>query len=166
MVHTLAAPPLSMTDYERSQLEKFAKSRTMAHRTVLRASALLLAGDGVANNEIAMRVHVNPNSVRMWRGRFEEDGIDGVGRVAPGRGRKPSLPEGTVAEVVALTMNELPDDGSTHWSTRALAQQVGISHVTVARIWKDHGLKPWKIDTFKVSTDPHFEEKLDDAVGL
>ena len=166
MVHFLAAPPLTMTDYERSQLEKFAKSRTMAHRTVLRARALLLAADGVANNEIAQRVNVNPNSVRMWRRRFEEDGIDGVGKVAPGRGRKPSLPEGTVAEVVALTMNELPDDGSTQWSSRTLAQHVGISHVTVARIWKDHGLKPWKIDTFKVSTDPHFEEKLDDVVGL
>ena len=166
MVHFLAAPPLTMTDYERSQLEKFAKSRTMVHRTVLRASALLLAADGVASNEIALRVHVNSNSVQMWRGRFEEDGIDGVGRVAPGRGRKPSLPEGTFAEVVALKMNELPDDRSTHWSTRTLAQQAGIRHVTVARIWKHHGLKPWTIDTFKVSTDPHFEEKLDDVVGL
>jgi transposase len=155
-----------MTDYERSQLEKFAKSRTMAHRTVLRARALLLAAEGVANNEIGLRVNVNPNSVRMWRRRFEEDGIDGVGKVAPGRGRKPSLPEGTVAEVVALTMNELPDDGSTQWSTRTLAKHVGISHVTVARIWKDHGLQPWKTDTFKVSTDPHFEEKLVDVVGL
>jgi len=155
-----------MTDYERFQLEKFAKSRTMAHRTVLRARVLLLAAEGVANNEIALRVNVNPNSVRLWRRRFEEDGIDGVGKVAPGRGRKPSLPEGTVAEVVALTMNELPDDGSTQWSTRSLAKHVGISHVTVARIWKDHGLQPWKTDTFKVSTDPHFEEKLVDVVGL
>jgi transposase len=166
MIHSLAAPPLSMTDDERVQLEKFAKSQTMAHRTVLCARALLLAAEGVANNEIAVAVNVNPNSVRMWRQRFAEKGIEGVGKVAPGRGRKPSLPEGTVAQVVALTMNELPDDGSTQWSTRSLAQRVGISHVTVARIWKDHGLKPWRIDTFKVSTDPHFEEKLVDVVGL
>ena len=138
----------------------------MAHRTVLRARALLLAADGVANNEIALRVNVNPNSVRMWRQRFDDEGIAGVGRVAPGRGRKPSLPEGTVAEVVALTMNELPDDGSTQWSTRLLAQRVGVSHDTVARIWKDHGLKPWRLETFKVSSDPHFEEKLVDVVGL
>ena len=155
-----------MTQHDRAQLEKFAKSRTMAHRTVLRARALLLAGDGVANNEIAQQVGVNPNSVRMWRQRFEDEGLEGVGKVAPGRGRKPSLPEGTVAEVVAITMNELPDDGSTQWSTRTLAQRVGISHDTVARIWKDHGLKPWKLDTFKVSNDPHFEEKLVDVVGL
>ena len=166
MTHSLAAPPLSLTDDERSVLEKFAKSRTMAHRTVLRARALLLAAQGVANNEIAELVNVNPNSVRMWRRRFEEEGLEGVGKVAPGRGRKPSLPEGTVAEVVSLTMNELPEDGSTQWSTRSLAKHVGISHVTVARIWKDHGLKPWKTDTFKVSTDPLFEEKLVDVVGL
>ena len=166
MTHSLAAPPLSITNDERSVLEKFAKSRTMAHRTVLRARALLLAADGVANNEIAELVDVNPNSVRMWRRRFEEEGVDGVGKVAPGRGRKPSLPEGTVAQVVSLTMNELPEDGSTQWSTRSLAKHMNISHVTVARIWKDHGLKPWKLDTFEVSTDPHFEEKLVDVVGL
>ena len=86
--------------------------------------------------------------------------------IAPGRGRKASLPEGTVAQVVSLTMNTQPDDGTTQWSTRSLGKFVGVSHDTVARIWKDHGLKPWKIDTFKVSTDPHFEEKLVDVVGL
>ena len=166
MTHSLAAPPMPLSDDDRRTLERFAKSRTMAHRTVLRARALLLAADGVANNEIALRVQVNPNSVRLWRHRFEQEGIEGVGKVAPGRGRKPSLPEGTVAEVVNLTMNELPDDGTMQWSTRSLAARVGISHVTVARIWKDHGLRPWKTETFKVSTDPHFEQKLVDVVGL
>ena len=78
-----------MTNDERSQLEKLAKSRTMAHRTVLRSRALSRAADGVANNGIAQRMNVNPNTVRMWRRRFEEEGIDGVDRVAPGRGRKP-----------------------------------------------------------------------------
>ena len=166
MTHTLAAPPLHLSNDERIQLERCAKSRTMAHRTVVRARALLLAAQGVANNEIGKQVGVNPNSVRMWRRRFEEEGINGVGRVAPGRGRKPSLPEGTVAQVVALTMNELPADGSTQWSTRSMAKRMNISHDTVARIWKDHGLKPWKTDTFKISSDPHFEEKLVDVVGL
>ncbi|HEY5303272.1 MAG TPA: helix-turn-helix domain-containing protein, partial [Acidimicrobiales bacterium] len=87
MTHSLAAPPLSLTDDDRLALEKFAKSRTMAHRTVLRARALLLAAQGVANNEIAELVNVNPNSIRMWRRRFEEEGVAGVGKVAPGRGR-------------------------------------------------------------------------------
>src|SRR5665811_599194 len=124
MVHSLAAPPLSLSDDDRRTLEKFARSRTLAQRTVLRARALLFAAQGVANNEIAARVQVNPNSVRMWRQRFEEEGIEGLGKVAPGRGRKPSLPEGTVAEVVNLTMNTLPDDGSTQWSTRSMGERV------------------------------------------
>jgi transposase len=166
MTHSLAAPPLVLTIEQRSQLEKFARSRTMAHRTVLCARALLLATEGVANNEIADTVGVNPNSVRLWRQRFVEQGVDGIGKVAPGRGRKPSLPEGTIARVIELTMNCLPDDGTTQWSSRSLAAVVGVSNVTVARIWRDHGLKPWKTDTFKVSTDPQFEEKLVDVVGL
>lgn len=133
---------------------------------MLQAKALLMSADGEAVYEVARRLEVGSNSVRRWRRRFEVEGIEGVGAIAPGRGRKPSLPEGTIAEVVSLTMNELPDDGSTQWSTRSLAKHVGISHDTVARIWKDHGLKPWKLDAFKVSTDPHFEEKLVDVVGL
>jgi transposase len=166
MAHSLAAEPLSLSDDERRSLERLSRSRTMAHRTVLCARALLLAADGVANNEIARRVSVNPNSVRAWRQRFDAQGIAGIGKVAPGRGRKPSLPEGTVAEIVRITMNELPDDGTTCWSTRSLAAVVGCSHDTVARVWKDHGLTPWKTDSFKVSTDPDFETKLVDVVGL
>ncbi len=71
-----------------------------------------------------------------------------------------------MAEVVALTMKELRADGSTQWSTRSMAKRMNVSHDTVARIWKDHGLKPWKIDTLTVSTDQPFEEKLVDVVGL
>ena len=125
-----------------------------------------MSADGVAIYEVARACDVSSNAVRRWRRRFEEEGVDGVGAIAPGRGRNSWLPEGTVAEIVAVTMNELPDDGSTQWSTRTLAKRLGVSKDTVARVWKDHGLKPWKLDTFKVSTDPHFEEKLDDVVGL
>lgn len=71
-----------------------------------------------------------------------------------------------MAEVVALTMKELRADGSTQWSTRSMAKRMNVSHDTVARIWKVHGLKPWKIDTLTVSTDQPFEEKLVDVVGL
>lgn len=125
MTATQAAPPLALATDEKIALVRLAKSRTMAHRTVLRAKALLLANEGVANNENARRIGANPNSVRMWRRRFEQEGIDSVGRIAPGRGRKPSLPEGTVAEVVRLTNNELPVDGTTQWSTRSLGAQLG-----------------------------------------
>jgi transposase len=88
-----------------------------------------------------------------------------VGRIAPGRGRKSWLPEGTVAEVVRVTREETPDDTSTHWTTRSLAERFGIGKEAVARIWRDHRLKPWRVETFKPSTDPRFEE-LVDVVGL
>jgi hypothetical protein len=89
-----------------------------------------------------------------------------VGVVAEGRGRRPWLPEGLVAEVVRVTLTEKPADGSTHWSTRTLAKRMGISHGAVANIWRDHELRPWKTDTYKLSTDPDFESKLVDVVGL
>jgi hypothetical protein len=100
---------------------------------------------------------------RRWRSRFAERGVAGVGRIAKGRGRKPGLPPGTVAEVLRLTHQERPADGSTHGSTRTLAARVGIGKDAVAKIWADHSLKPWKVETFEVSNDPRFEDEL---VGL
>lgn len=138
----------------------------MPHRAVVQARGLLLAADGVANQEIARRCEVDSDTVRRWRTRFADRGVDGVGVIAKGRGRKPSIPAGAVAEVVRLTHKELPADGSTHWSTRTMAARVGIGKDAVARIWADHGLKPWKVDAFKISNDPRFEEKLVDVVGL
>ena len=162
----LTVSPLAMTDDQRSRLEGMARSHTLGHRKVVQARALLMAADGVATNEVARRCGTTDTSVRAWRRRFGVDGVDGVGRIAKGRGRKSWVEPGTVAEVVRVTQNELPDDGSTHWSTRRLADRVGVGKDTVARIWRDHELKPWKVDRFKISDDPRFEEKLVDVVGL
>src|SRR4029450_2751856 len=90
---------------------------------------------------------------------FAEKGAAGVGVIAKGRGRKSWLPPGTVEEVLRLTRQELPADGSTHWTTRSLAARVGIGKDAVARIWADHNLKPWRVDTFKISNDPLFGQK-------
>ncbi len=120
----------------------------------------------VATNEVARRCATTDTSVRAWRRRFETDGVDGVGRIAPGRGRRSWLPAGAIAAVVEDTRRNKPDDGSTHWTTRLMTKRHGIGKDSVARIWRDHGLKPWKIDTFKISTDPDFEAKLVDVVGL
>ena len=143
-----------------------ASSPSLEHRKVVQARALLWAADGVPNEEIARRSGVDSDTVRRWRARFAEHGPAGVGVVAKGRGRKPSLPPGTVAEVLRLTRHERPADGSTHWTTRSLARRVGVGKDTVARIWADHDLKPWQVDTFKISNDPEFEDKLVDVVGL
>lgn len=155
-----------MSDEQRGALETVARSRSSPHRQVVQARALLLAADGIATNEVARRCETTDTSVRAWRRRFVDQGVEGVGRVGPGRGRKSWLPEGTVAAVVADTMHNKPDDGSTQWTTRLMAKRHGIGKDSVARIWRDHGLKPWKVDTFKISNDPDFEEKLVDVVGL
>src|SRR5487761_1693836 len=146
----VTAPPLVMTAEQRAALETMARSTRLGHRKVIQAKALLLAADGVGTNEVARRCHTSNESVRAWRRRFEVEGVEGVGRIAKGRGRT----------------SWVPDDGSTHWTTRLMARRFGIGKDTVARIWKNHNLKPWKVDTFKVSNDPHFEEKLVDVVGL
>jgi transposase len=162
----MTAPAMPVSVEQRTQLTRMARSTVLPHRKVTQARALLLAADGVANEEIARRCAVDSDTVRRWRGRFGQTGPDGVGTIAKGRGRKPSLPAGTVAEVLRLTQHETPEDGSTHWTTRSMARRVGIGKDAVARIWSDHNLKPWKVDTFKVSNDPRFEEKLVDVVGL
>jgi len=162
----VTAAPLVLSDEQRSALAQMARSTSLPVRQVTQAKALLWAGDGVANEEIGRRCEVDPDAVRRWRQRFAEKGVAGVGVIAEGRGRKAWLPAGTVAEVVRVTLEETPDDTSTHWTTRSLAKHFGVGKDTVARIWRDHHLKPWKTDTFKVSNDPRFEEKLVDVVGM
>jgi transposase len=162
----VTAAPLVMSDRQRSALLGMSRSSSLPHRMVVQAKALLWAGEGMANEEIARRSDVDADTVRRWRRRFVEKGVEGVGRIAKGRGRKSWLPEGTVAEVVRLTLEETPDDTSTHWTTRSMAERVGIGKDSVARIWADHELKPWKVDRFKISNDRRFEEKVVDVVGL
>src|SRR3954454_14304307 len=166
MSGTRAAARLVMTERQRADLEAIASSPSLPFRAGRQAKGLRDAADGVANEEIGRRCGVSANTVRAWRKSFAWRGVAGVGVVGQGRGRKPWLPEGMVAEVVRVTLTEKPADGSTHWSTRTLAKRMGISHGAVAGIWRDHDLKPWKVDTFKVSNDPRFEEKLVDVVGL
>jgi transposase len=162
----MTAPALPVTDEQRAELKRMAASSTLPHRQVVQAKALLWAADGVANQEIARRCEVDSDAVRRWRARFAELGVDGVGVIAKGRGRKPGLPEGMVAEIVRVTCQERPVDTSTHWTTRSLAEKFGVGKDAIARVWADHNLKPWRVDTFKVSNDPRFEEKLVDVVGL
>ena len=142
---TAAALPLDAS--QRRELQRQASSSSLPHRTVVQARALLWAADGVGNEEIARRSNVDSDAVRRWRARFVTKGVDGVGVIARGRGRKPSLPPTTVSEVVRITQHEEPADGSTHWTTRSLARRLGIGKDAVAGIWSDHNLKPWRVDS-------------------
>ena len=146
-------------------LEKLIRSHVAPHRDVQRAMALLMASDGFANTRIATAVGVAPMTVKAWRERFSEDGLKDFSSVRPGRGRKPSIPAARVEEIVRLTLHETPV-GETHWSCRSMAARAGVSPATVQRIWSARGLQPHRVETFKLSGDPRFEEKLVDVVGL
>ena len=157
--------PLLVTDEQRSVLERLIRSHAAPHRDVQRARVLLMACDGFANTRIAAEVGVAPMTVKAWRDRFAKDGLQDFSAVRPGRGRKPSIPAEKVAEIVRLTLHETPP-GETHWSCRTMAARAGVSPATVQRIWSGRGLQPHRVETFKLSNDPRFEEKLVDVVGL
>ena len=158
-------PRLPLSDGQRDVLVTLSRSRSAAHREVVQARALLLAAEGVANTAIGKQLAVSASSVASWRQRFGEEGLAGLGVVRPGRGRKPSISDEQVADIVRTTLQERPP-GETHWSCRSLARAKGVSPATVQRIWSALDLKPHQVDTFKVSGDPRFEEKLVDVVGL
>jgi len=128
------------------------RSRSLPHRQVLRAKIVLLAADGVASDVITERLGCNHLTVRRWRRRFSEARVEGL-EEAGARGQKPQLSRDFMNRVLAATM-EAPKDGSTHWSARRLGARFGVSHSTVLRIWKDHGLQPHRSRSFKFSLDP------------
>jgi transposase len=154
-----------MSDSQRKILQSLSRSVTAPHREVLRARALLLAGQGLANAAVAAEVGVSPSTVKAWRVRFAEQGLVKFAEVATGRGRKPSISKDKIAEIVRATQETKPA-GETHWSCRTMAKAQGVSPATVQRIWSGRGLKPHLVKTFKLSNDPRFEEKLIDVVGL
>lgn len=146
-------------------MEVLSKSTTAPHGEVVRAWALLLAAEGVASTAIAKRLGVSPATVTAWRERFAAEGLSKLCEVRGGRGRKASIPQETVDEIIRLTRQETPP-GQTHWSCRTMAKAAGVSPATVQRVWSARGLKPHLIKTFKLSDDKRFEEKLVDVVGV
>jgi transposase len=159
-----AAAPLTVTAAQRGQLDIWSRSRILPHRQVLRAGMILIAADGVPNQVIAKRLGTSKPSVLKWRARFEAFGLEGL-EEAEGRGPKPTYGRDFVEKVIATALRP-PTAGSTHWSSRRLAQQLGTSHATVHRIMRDAGLQRHLTRTFKFSTDPQLEEKVRDVVGL
>jgi transposase len=159
------AEPLVLLPQERLALEEIAASPSMPHRKVREAKGLLLASDGVANTEIAGRLGVSRSTVLEWRRQFPGDGVKGVGKVRGGRGRKPTILQERIDVVVRETQATTPED-ATHWSVRSMAAHSGLSKSKVHEIWRARGLKPHLVETFKLSNDKHFEDKLVDVVGL
>jgi transposase len=149
---------------EREQLESWTRRRTSAQALALRSRIVLAAADGVTNSEIAKRLGVSRPTVTKWRTRFATERLDGlVDEPRPGRPR--TVTDEHVDEVIVKTLESTPKD-ATHWSTRSMAAEVGLTQSAVHRIWRAFGLQPHRQDTWKLSKDPQFVAKVRDVVGL
>ena len=157
------AAALLLPDVDRVELVSWARSTSIRAGLSMRARIVLLASEGVANSRIAAEVGTTTTSVWKWRKRYAEAGIAGLSD-APRSGRPKHLDH---AEIVAATLTAPPKKyGVTHWSSRLLAQRLGVGNATVARAWREYGVQPWKSETFKFSTDPELVGKVTDVVGL
>jgi transposase len=158
------AVAIELSDEERGQLEAWARRRTSAQALALRSRIVLLAAQGLSNTEIARRLGISRPPVTKWRSRFAEHRLDGlVDEPRPGRPR--TVTDEQVEEVIVKTLETTPKD-ATHWSTRSMASEVGLTQSAVLRIWRAFGLQPHRQDTWKLSKDPQFIDKVKDVVGL
>ena len=151
-----------VSDEQRLVLVGMVRSQTIDVRAARRAHIILLASEGLGDREIARRLGIGRIQAARWRGRFTEGGVAAIRADLPRSGRKPRI---DAAEIVRVTTQTTPE-GATHWSTRKLGAKLGISDTTVLKVWRANGLKPHLVETFKVSRDPKFVEKLEDIVGL
>ena len=159
------ARALPIDENQRKRVRFLANSGKTPQKVALRVRIVLLASEGVPNHAIAARLGTARPTVLLWRERFRQRGVPGLLKDAPRPGRKKTIAPELVKRVVEATLHTTPR-GATHWSTRTLGQHLGLSHMTIQRIWKQHGLQPHRVETFKLSRDPAFVEKLRDVVGL
>src|SRR6202521_3772810 len=150
---------------ERQKIQQWIAAHGTPQQVAMRCRIVLAAAAGESNVAIAQRLSVNRNTVILWRKRFSDEGLDGLWDVAPGRGRKPTYQIDKIASIVDATLQTKPA-GMTHWSCRTMAQSQGVSKSTVNNIWRAHNLQPHRTETFKLSRDPKFLEKMTDVVGL
>jgi transposase len=157
------AEPLLLRDNDREELVVLTRSSSVGAGLAARARIVLLAAEGTPNVEIARLVGVSRPTVNAWRTRYAERGLPGLAEEKRS-GRKRSIDQ---RRIVAETLRPPPASlGVTHWSSRLLANRLGTSHVTIAEAWKRYGVKPWKAETFRFSTDPELEAKVTDVIGL
>jgi transposase len=155
---------IELSEEERVQLESWARRRSSAQALAQRSRVVLLAAEGLNNSEIAVRLGVHRPMVRKWRSRFAEYRVDGlIDEPRPGKPR--TITDEQVEEVIVKTLESTPKD-ATHWSTRSMAREVGLTQSAVLRIWQAFGLQPHREETWKLSKDPQFVAKVRDVVGL
>jgi len=156
--------PVVLSTVEREALESLVRRRSTAQALALRARIVLACADGYSNSEVARLVGASRPTVITWRSRFLTDRVDGLfDEPRPGRPR--TVSDAQVERVIVETLEAKPRN-ATHWSSRQMATATGLSQSTVSRIWRTFGLQPWRSETFKLSTDPLFVDKVRDVVGL
>jgi transposase len=149
---------------QRATLERWARRPKSAQALALRCRIVLAAAEGRSSKEIAAELGCNDSTVGKWRGRFARRGLDGL-HDEPRPGKPRSISDEDVERVIVKTLEEQPKD-ATHWSTRSMAAATGMSQSAVSRIWRAFALKPHQIESFKLSPDPQFIDKVRDVVGL
>jgi transposase len=154
----------TLTDEERDTLERWARRPKSAQALALRCRIVLAAADGEHSNDIAARLGCSASTVGRWRGRFARQRLDGL-HDEPRPGRPRTVTDDDVERVIVKTLEERPPK-ATHWSTRSMAQATGMTQTAVSRIWRAFGLKPHQTESFKLSPDPFFIDKVRDIVGL
>ena len=155
---------LTVTDEEREQLLRWERRRKSSQALALRSRIVLACAEGSSNADVAAACGVSANTVGKWRRRFCELRLDGLSD-DPRPGRPPTITSEQVEEVLVATLESTPQN-ATHWSRSKMAQRSGLSESTIGRIWRAFDLKPHRADTFKLSNDPLFVEKVYDIVGL
>ena len=164
MARGRVAVAIELSASERRKLEELARRRSTAQGLARRARIVLLASEGRENKEIARQLGATADTVGKWRRRFAERRCDGLND-EPRPGTPRQIGDDEIAEVIRLTLEQTPAD-ATHWSLRSMASAVGHAPSTVHRIWQAFGLQPHRSETFKLSSDPFFVEKVRDIVGL
>jgi transposase len=157
-------PALVLSTEQRATLESWTRRTKSAHGLAQRARMVLLCAEGMSNTAVAGRVGVTPQTVGKWRRRFLESGVAGL-LDEPRPGAPRTISDEQVEAVIVKTLESAPPD-ATHWSTRSMARATGLSHASIARIWAAFGLQPHRAETFKLSKDPLFVDKVRDVVGL
>jgi transposase len=157
--------PLVLTEAERQTLERWARRRTSAQAVALRARIVLGCAEGATNKAVAERLEIWPQTVAKWRGRFVRERLEGLAD-EPRPGRPRAIADDQVEQVIVATLERPPPDHDTHWSTRSMARATGLSQTAISRIWRAFGLKPHLEQTWKLSADPQFIDKVRDIVGL
>jgi transposase len=159
------AEPLVLSAEERSVLVGWSRRRKTAQALAVRSRIVLRCAEGGTIGEVAAELGVSRNMVSKWRSRFLADRLDGLAD-EPRPGRPRVIGDERVEALIAKTLEESPSTGDTHWSSRSMAAQTGMSQSTVSRIWRAFGLRPHAVQTWKLSTDPLFVDKVRDVVGL